>query len=134
MADQEYKVGYRRPPKSGQFKKGESGNPNGRPKGSRGLEKVVLDELKTKITVNENGRSKKVKKVEAIAKQMVNKAMTGDSKSISLVLGVSQRHEDKLAAKASPLIETLPEEDKQVMESLMERMQAQFNEQQGNLS
>ena len=131
MADQEYKVGYRRPPKSGQFKKGESGNPNGRPKGSRGLEKVVLDELKTKITVNENGRSKKVKKVEAIAKQMVNKAMTGDSKSISLVLGVSQRHEDKLAAKASPLIETLPEEDKQVMESLMERMQAQFNAEKG---
>ncbi len=131
MADQEYQVGYRRPPKSGQFKKGESGNPKGRPKGARGLEKVVLDELKTKITVNENGRSKKVKKVEAIAKQMVNKAMTGDAKSISLVLGVSQRHEDKLAAKGVPLIETLPEEDKQVMESLMERMQVQFNAEKG---
>jgi hypothetical protein len=131
MADQEYKVGYRRPPKSGQFKKGESGNPNGRPKGSRGLEKVVLDELKTKITVNENGRSKRVKKIEVIAKQVVNKAVTGDSKSIALLIGVSQRHEEKLAAKASPLIETLPEEDKQVMESLMERMQAQFNADKG---
>lgn len=131
MANQEYQVGYRRPPKSGQFKKGQSGNPKGRPKGARGLEKVVLEELKTKITVNENGRSKKVKKVEAIAKQVVNKAMTGDVKSISLVLSVSQRHEDKLAAKAVPLIETLPEEDKHVMESLMERMQAQFNAEKG---
>ena len=128
MADQEYQVGYRRPPKSGQFKKGQSGNPNGRPKGSRGLEKVLIEELKAKITVNENGRSKKVKKGEAIVKQVVNKAMTGDVKSISLVLGVSQRHEDKLAAKAGSIIETLPEEDKQVMESLMARIKAQMND------
>ena len=105
--------------------------PNGRPKGARGLEKVVLDELKAKITVNENGRSKRVKKIEVIAKQVVNKAVTGDSKSIALLMGVSQRHEDKLAAKAGSIIETLPEEDKQVMESLMERMQAQFNTEKG---
>ena len=131
MADQEYQVGYRRPPKSGQFKKGQSGNPKGRPKGSRGLEKVVLDELKAKITVNENGRSKRVKKIEVIAKQVVNKAVTGDAKSIALLMGVSQRHEEKLAAKAGSIIETLPEEDKQVMESLMERMQAQFNAEKG---
>jgi hypothetical protein len=131
MADQEYKVGYRRPPKAGQFKKGQSGNPKGRPKGSRGLEKVVLDELKAKITVNENGRSKRVKKIEVIAKQVVNKAVTGDAKSIALLMGVSQRHEEKLASKASPIIETLPEEDKQVMESLMERMRAQFNTEKG---
>jgi hypothetical protein len=131
MADQDYKVGYRHPPKAGQFKKGQSGNPKGRPKGSRGLEKVVLDELKAKITVNENGRSKRVKKIEVIAKQVVNKAVTGDSKSIALLLGVSQRHEEKLAAKAGSIIETLPEEDKLVMESLMERMQAQFNSEKG---
>lgn len=127
MADQDYDVGYRRPPKATQFKKGESGNPKGRPKGSRSLEKVVVDELKVKITVNENGRSKKVKKAEAIAKQMVNKAMTGDPKAISLVLGVSNRHDDKQAAKDTPIIETLPEEDRQVMESLMARMKTQFN-------
>jgi hypothetical protein len=29
---EDYQVGYRRPPKQGQFKKGRSGNPNGRPK------------------------------------------------------------------------------------------------------
>jgi hypothetical protein len=46
-------------------------------------------------------------------------------------MGVSQRHEEKLASKASPIIETLPEEDKQVMESLMERMRAQFNTEKG---
>ena len=128
MADREYDVGYRRPPKATQFKKGESGNPKGRPKGSRGLEKVVMEELKAKITVNENGRSKRVRKVEAIAKQMVNKAMTGDPKAISLVIGVSNRHDDKLAAKDIPILETLPEEDQHVMQSLLARMQTQFND------
>jgi len=133
MAEQKYQVGYRRPPKATQFRKGESGNPKGRPKVSRGLEKVVMEELKTKITVTENGRSKRVKKVDAIAKQMVNKAMSGDPKSISLVLSVSNRHDDKLAAKDVPIIETLPDEDKQVMESLMARMKAQFNASQGEV-
>ena len=28
----DYEVGYGRPPKSGQFKKGQSGNPKGRPR------------------------------------------------------------------------------------------------------
>jgi len=30
-----YDVGYGKPPKGGQFQKGQSGNPRGRPKGSR---------------------------------------------------------------------------------------------------
>lgn len=128
MADREYDVGYRRPPKATQFKKGESGNPKGRPKGSRGLEKVVMEELKAKITVNENGQSKRVRKVEAIAKQMVNKAITGDPKAISLVIGVSNRHDDKLAAKDVPILETLPEEDQHVMQSLLARMKTQIDD------
>ena len=35
MADDDYDVGYKKPPKTKQFKKGKSGNPGGRPKGSK---------------------------------------------------------------------------------------------------
>ena len=40
MAD-EYEVGYGKPPKDSQFKKGESGNKRGRPKGVKNLKTEV---------------------------------------------------------------------------------------------
>ena len=124
-ANAAYRVGYRSPPKTTQFKKGESGNPKGRPKGSRSLQNILIEELKSTVTIHENGRSKTVKKGEVIAKQMVNKAMAGDHKAANLVLGVSQQHEYQEALNAPSAIETLPQEDRQVMQSLMERLKAQ---------
>ncbi|WP_062309662.1 DUF5681 domain-containing protein [Polynucleobacter sinensis] len=122
MSNNAYRVGYRSPPKTTQFKKGESGNPKGRPKGSRGLQNIMVEELKTNVTIHENGRSKTVKKGEVIVKQMVNKAMAGDHKAAHLVLGVSQQHEYQEALKESTVIETVPQEDRIVMQSIMERM------------
>ncbi len=39
------KIGYGRPPKAGQFKPGQSGNPQGRPKGSTNLATDLSAEL-----------------------------------------------------------------------------------------
>lgn len=127
MSNNAYRVGYRSPPKATQFKKGESGNPKGRPKGSRGLQTIMVEELKSNVTIHENGRSKTVKKGEVIVKQMVNKAMAGDHKAAHLVLGVSQQHEYQEALKETSVIETLPQEDRIVMQSLMERLKTQFD-------
>ena len=128
MSNNAYRVGYRSPPKTTQFKKGESGNPKGRPKGSRGLQTIMVEELKSNVTIHENGRSKTVKKGEVIVKQMVNKAMAGDHKAAHLVLGVSQQHEYQESLKESSVIETLPQEDRIVMQSLIERMKSQLGD------
>jgi len=80
------KVGYARPPRNTQFKKGQSGNPAGRPRASQNFTTILDKELKAKISVIENGRRRNITKFQAAVKQLVNKAASGCQKSIKLLL------------------------------------------------
>ena len=77
-----YKIGYKRPPATNQFKKGQSGNPKGRPKGSRNFLTLLDKELNQSITVNENGRKKKITRLQAIAKRVVAEALQGNPRGL----------------------------------------------------
>ena len=57
-ADQEYEVGHRKPPKHTQFKRGQSGNPKGRPKESRNFSTDLKDTLKEPVRVTRDGQAK----------------------------------------------------------------------------
>jgi hypothetical protein len=50
-SDDDYSVGYGRPPRGSQWKKGQSGNKKGRPRGSRGLKTYLHEELNAKLTI-----------------------------------------------------------------------------------
>lgn len=86
-----YEIGYRRPPKSGQFKKGQSGNAKGRPKGSNNFLTLLDQELAQPIVVNENGRKKTVSRMQAMVKRMVAGAMQGDQKTLLTVFEILRR-------------------------------------------
>jgi hypothetical protein len=87
----EYKIGYAKPPKSGQFKRGKSGNPKGRPKGSLKLATDLAAELNEQITVREDGRARRVSKQRALIKSLMAKALQGDIRANAAILALYAR-------------------------------------------
>ena len=86
-----YKVGYGKPPKVTQFKRGRSGNPNGRPKGSCKLATDLTAELSEQITVREEGRSRRISKQRALIKSLMARALQGDVRATAAMLALYAR-------------------------------------------
>jgi hypothetical protein len=85
------KTGYRRPPTESQFKKGVSGNPKGRPKGSSNFKTLLEKELAQKIVVTENGRRKSLTRLQAVVKRLVAGGLQGDQKQLLALVEVLRR-------------------------------------------
>jgi hypothetical protein len=73
--DDDDEAGYGKPPKSGMFKKGQSGNPKGRPKGVKNFQTELRSVLRSKVTVTEAGKLKSVSVVEAALMRLREKAL-----------------------------------------------------------
>jgi hypothetical protein len=123
-------VGYRNPPEATRFKKGQSGNPKGRRKGSLNVATVFARTLREKVVVNENGQRKTMTKFEAAIKQFVNKAASGDLRALQLLVNLSREAETR-ESQPQPNSLALSESDQKVMEGIMKRFQAVTGDQGG---
>ena len=117
---EELDVGYGRPPKHSRFKPGHSGNPRGRPKGPKRLIDAVEASLSEKVTVNENGSRRQIAKREAIAKQLVNKAASGDLAAIKLLSQLMNKTHDQNGPSVTDP-ETANESDASVIAAIVRR-------------
>ena len=79
--DDDYKVGYGKPPVATRFKPGQSGNPAGKkkkPKPQTSLKPVLKEVLEEPVTLN----GRKYTPMEVVIRTLMNKAMKGDMRAI----------------------------------------------------
>jgi hypothetical protein len=93
-SNRKYEVGYRRPPTATKFAPGQSGNPKGRPKGSRPVGAVLQDIIQQKVAVTENGKTRRIPALEVVLRRLTNDAMKGDPKAIRLLLSLNDHYGD----------------------------------------
>jgi hypothetical protein len=115
----DYEVGYKKPPEHTRFKKGQSGNPRGRPRGAKNMATLLGEALDEKVTLTDNGRRRKVSKREIIVTQLVNRSAQADLKAMQILLGMVQEIERRTGASNEPT--SLSEADRQVLQFIRNR-------------
>jgi len=115
----ESEIGYGKPPKESQFKKGQSGNPRGRPKGSKNLNTLIKRELESRITIEQNGTKRKIRRKEALVKGLVNDALKGKDRPRDKVFDLVERAE--VSDTSGPTHSELAERDAEILERYLAR-------------
>ena len=111
------KIGYKKPPQHSRWKPGHCGNPRGRPKGALNFATEVKSVLEAPVTVNENGRPKKISRVRATLLRLCEKALKGDVRSIALLL----EYADRYGSHATDSPSDISEEDHAMLEAAFQR-------------
>jgi hypothetical protein len=84
------------------FQKGKSGNPKGRPKGSKNLGTLLSQALDEKISLTEDGRRRRISKRELVINQLVNKSASADLRAIEQLIDIVERVEGRSGASPTP--------------------------------
>ena len=105
MTDDE-KAGYNRPPLSGQFKPGQSGNPKGRPKGSRNLKTDLTSMMKRRVQIREDGEPRMVSRQELVLLRLFERAAKGDTKACTQLFNMIMKFEPRDGSDSESAIVT----------------------------
>ncbi len=103
-----YEIGYGKPPERNRFQPGRSGNPAGRPRGRRNNRSVIREVIDRKVTLRENGRTRRVTVFEALVESLVSKALHGSMNDQIKLLQLIDKHVPEKLEKHVPK-ETRPD-------------------------
>ena len=99
--ESDHDVGFRKPPRHSQFKKGQSGNPKGRPRGSRNFSTDLRETLEEPIRVTHHGKAKSVSTQLAALMRLREKALGGDVRALDRLLELARLYNDDEMAEAA---------------------------------
>jgi hypothetical protein len=91
----DYEIGYKKPPKHTRFAPGRSGNPNGRPKGTRNFKTDLRATLKAPVRVTRDGKPKKVSTQEAMLLRLREKALAGEARALDRLISLARAYNDE---------------------------------------
>jgi Family of unknown function (DUF5681) len=119
-------VGFGRPPKHGQFKPGQSGNPRGRPKRRPTFRDDFNDELRERLLLRENGRERRLSKQRALIKALMALAIKGNVGAMNAVLASTRNFDLGQDEKPETTVDPI---DLDILEAfvLRERRRASHN-------
>lgn len=123
----EQKVGRGNPPKHTQFRKGMTGNPSGRPRGSKNLSTIIMDAARDQVTATVGGRARKISKLQATAMQLATKAAGGDHAAMGRFLDWVDEIETRADA-IKPTQFPLSAPDVEVLRATYDRMKQCISE------
>ena len=109
-------------PRSRRFKPGQSGNPRGRPRGTRNLSTDLTQLLKKRIRVREDGETRHISRQEAILLSLYSKAVRGDVRAIMSILTMLMKLEPATASK--PDQDEVSQRDQEIIEDYLRRKAA----------
>jgi len=118
--ERDYEVGYGKPPRDTRFKRGQSGNPRGRPPGAKNLSSLLNVFFYKLVVATENGGRKRISKREAIVTQLVNRSAAADFRAIKILLDIV-RDIERQTEPVSPETAEFSESDEKVIEQLKAR-------------
>ena len=111
-----YAVGYRRPPKKNQFKAGKSGNPGGRPKGSRNVGALLSQVIRQKVAVTENGRTRHIPALEVMLRKLAERCHARRSAGVEVDFLLMDRYGDFNEPEGDLDVDELLAEDREILE------------------
>jgi hypothetical protein len=111
-------VGYGRPPQEHQFKPGQSGNPKGKPKGSKNESTILREIFQRKIESRSERGTKKISVLEGILLRITEDSLKGNTKSAAFLL-------NRYAALVSGELQRqdLSDDDIEVLEAFGKRLE-----------
>ena len=119
----DYEVGWGKPPVGNRFKKGQSGNPKGRSRGTRNLQTDLREELGEKIVVQQGEQTIRISKQRALIKTLIAKSLKGDTRAIQILVNMMHRKPaDDDVAKEAP---TLSAEENELWQGLLKEVRAE---------